>query len=90
MHTFDHGQIRISYNPDLSGEVRISAQTNAAGDAFRAAQPRTGFDVCIPGEAMKAFIAEIVRSSQIHAIEQMDQEQMFHRLGLITNIGTPR
>lgn len=63
MHTFRRpgSEVVFNYNPDMSGEVQITAPDPAGG------RVRT---VAVPGLDLLDFVAEAVRGEKISAIEQ--------------------
>ncbi len=70
MHTFSHGDVTFNFNSDLSGEVII-----------RTGRPEKVQDsIEVPGEALLAFIANVVRDHAIEALESMPDDNLIRLL----------
>lgn len=67
MHTFQSCQVRIHYNSDLSGNVKISTVDHVVGAQVY---------VEIPGQVLVEFVAEYVRRAKISALESASDEEL--------------
>lgn len=65
-HLFEHGDVAIYHDNDLDGTVRI-----VVGD-----QRKRCPEVVVPVEALLEFVAHLVETERVSAIERMSPRQL--------------